>query len=99
MRLRDVSRQRDEKADRVLGGRHDIRLGRVRNHDPASGRSVDVHVVDTHARAPDHLELRRLRENVRRHLGRGADDQRIGVGEQHVERGLGVDDDVEPSCA
>ena len=34
MRLRDVARERDEQADRVLGGRDDVRLGRIRDDDP-----------------------------------------------------------------
>jgi hypothetical protein len=35
VRLRDVAREREQQADRVLGGRDDRRLGRVRDDDPA----------------------------------------------------------------
>ena len=59
VRLRDVPRQRHEQADRVLGGRDDVRLGGVRDDDAASGRRLDVDVVDTDARPADHLEARR----------------------------------------
>ena len=85
VRLRDVARQRDEEADRVLGGRDDIRLGRVRNHDAASRCGVDVHIVDTDARASDHLENRRLREDLSRHLRGRPDDQGVGVDEQRLQ--------------
>ena len=56
VRLRDVARERDEEADRVLRGGDDRRLRRVRDDDPAPRRRVDVDVVDAHARAPDHLQ-------------------------------------------
>ena len=46
VRLRDVARERDEQADRVLGGGDDRRLGRVRDDDAAPGRRLDVDVVD-----------------------------------------------------
>ena len=42
--------------DRVLGCRDDVRLGRVRDDDPALGRRRDVHVVDADAGAADHLQ-------------------------------------------
>ena len=51
--LRDVAREREQQADGVLGGRDDVRLGRIRNDDPAPGRRVDVDVVDADAGAPD----------------------------------------------
>ena len=54
--LRDVARERDQQADRVLGGRDDGRLGRVRDHDAAPRRGLDVDVVDSDAGAADHLQ-------------------------------------------
>ena len=93
--MRDVARERDEQADRVLGRRDDVRLGRVRDDDPPPGRGVDVDVVDAHARAADHLQARPVGDHVRRHLGRGPDDQRVVVAEDLVERRVGVDVDVE----
>ena len=56
VRLRDVARERDEQPDRVLGRRDDGRLGRVRDDDAAPRRRLDVDVVDSDARAADHLQ-------------------------------------------
>ena len=50
VRLRDVPCEREQQADGVLGGRDDVRLGRVRDHDPAARRRVHVDVVDADAR-------------------------------------------------
>ena len=61
MGLRDVARQRDEQADRLLGGRDDRRLGRVRDDDAAARRGVDVDVVDADPGAADHLQPRAAR--------------------------------------
>ena len=66
VRLRDVARERDEEADRVLGGGDDRRLRRVRDDDPAPRRRVDVDVVDADARAADHLQARRRARSGRR---------------------------------
>ena len=66
VRLRDVARERDEQADRVLGRRDDVRLGRVRDDDPAARRRLDVDVVDPHSRAADHLQVRRRARSARR---------------------------------
>ena len=66
VRLRDVARERDEQADRVLGRRDDRRLGRVRDDDPAARRRLDVDVVDADARAADHLQPRRRARSARR---------------------------------
>ena len=56
VRLRDVPREREDQADRLLGRRDDRRLRRVRDDDPAARRRGDVHVVDPDARAADHLQ-------------------------------------------
>ncbi len=37
VRLRDVARERQQQRHRVLGGGHDVRLGRVGDDDPAPG--------------------------------------------------------------
>ena len=66
VRLRDVARERDQQADRVLGGRDDRRLGRVRDDDPAPRRRLDVDVVDTHAGAADHLQAVARARSARR---------------------------------
>ena len=48
--LRDVPREREDQTDRLLGGRDDRRLRRVRDDDPAARRGGDVDVVDPDAR-------------------------------------------------
>ena len=66
VRLRDVAGQREQEADRVLGGGDDGRLGRVRDDDPAARRGVDVDVVDADAGPADHLQpLARARSGRR----------------------------------
>ena len=95
MRLRDVARERDEEADRVLRGGDDRRLGRVRDDDPTARRGVDVDVVDAHARAPDHLQPLRALDQVGGQLRRGADDDRVVAADDLLERALGVDVHVE----
>ena len=66
VRLRDVARERDQQADRVLGRRDDVRLRRVRDDDPAPGRGVDVDVVDADPGAADHLQARARARSGRR---------------------------------
>ena len=95
MRLRDVARERDEQADRVLGGRHDGRLGRVRDDDAAPRRRVDVDVVDPDARAADHLQARRAVDQVCGELRRRADDDRVVAVDDLGEIAVRVDVDVE----
>ena len=93
--LRDVAREREQQPDRVLGGRDDVRLGRVRHDDPAPGRGVDVHVVDADAGAADDLQPRRARDHIRRDLRRGTDDQALVTVDDLLERRVRVDVDLE----
>jgi hypothetical protein len=95
VRLRDVAHERDEQSNRVLGGRDDGRLGRIRDHDPAAGRGVHVDVVDPHAGAADHLQAFRALDQLRGELRARADDDRVVVADQLLERSLAVDDDIE----
>ena len=80
VRLRDVPRERDEQSYGVLRGRDHRGLRRVRHDDPAPRRRVDVDVVDTHARAPDHLQPLGALDQVCCQLGRRADDDRVVAG-------------------
>ena len=73
VRLRDVACERDEQPDRVLCRGDDGRLGRVRDDDAAPRRRLDVDVVDTDARAADHLQMRRAADQIRSELRRRAD--------------------------
>jgi len=79
----------------VLGGRDDVRLGCIRDHDPLARRRVDVDVVDPHSGPADHAQPCGARDHIGRHLRRGADDQRLIAVDDLLERRFGVDDDVE----
>ena len=95
VRLRDVPRERDEQANRVLGGGDNRGLRRVRHDDPAPRRCVDVDVVDTHAGAPDDLQPLGALDQVGGQLGRRADDDRVVAADDLLERALGIDVHVE----
>ena len=77
--LRDAPRQRAHHRDGVLGGGHGIAVGRVHDHDAALGRGVYVDIVDAGARAAHDLEPARLRQQIRGHLGRGANHEALVV--------------------
>ena len=68
VRLRDVARERDQQADRLLGRRDDRRVGRVRDDDPAAGGGIHVDVVDADAGPADHLQPVGARDQVRGQL-------------------------------
>jgi hypothetical protein len=44
-------------ANGELGGRDDVRRGRVDNHHPGGGCRFDIDIVETHAGARNHLEV------------------------------------------
>ncbi len=96
MRLGNVARDRQEERDRVLRGRDDGRLGRVRDDDAPPRGGVDVDVVEPHARAPDHFESPRLRDHVRVESRPRADDDGVELSDDRAELALRVLDDVEP---
>ena len=98
MRLRDVSGERDDQSDRLLRSRHDRRLGRVRDHDPATRCGVHVHVVDADAGATDDLQPRSALDQVAGQLRGRPDDDGVVVADDLLERRVEVDVDVEP-CA
>ena len=95
VRLRDVARERDEQADRVLGSGHDVRLGCVRDDDPLAGRGVDVDVVDPHPGAADHLQARALRDQLGGQLGGRPDHDRVVEVDDLAEVGVAVLVDLE----
>ena len=99
--LRDLARQRQHQRDRVLGGGDGIAERRVHHDDALGGRRRDVDIVDADAGAADHLQLGRLLQNLRRHLGGRADGEAVVVADQLgelvlvlAERGLEVDLDA-----
>ena len=95
VRLGDVAGEREQQADGVLGGRDDVRLGRVRDDDPAAGGGLDVDVVDADAGPADHLELRPPLDQLGGELRRRADDDPVVAADDLGEIALAVDVDVE----
>ena len=95
VRLRDVPREREQEADRVLGGGDDRRLGRVRDDDAPACGGLDVHVVDADARATDHLQLVCTVDQLLRELGRRANDDAVVAPDDPLELGVAVDVDLE----
>ena len=95
VRLRDVPPEREQEPDRVLGGRDDGRLRRVDDEDALPRRGLDVDVVDAHAGAADHAEPLGPLEQRRVELRPRADDDRVVVADDVLERRVEVDIDVE----
>ena len=86
VRLRNAPHEREQHADRVLGGRHDVAVRRVDDDHPAARARVDVDIVHAHARAPDDAQPRRAVEQGGRHRRRRARDERLAVGERLRQR-------------
>ncbi len=61
----------------MLGGGHDVGLGRVGDDDPAAGGSRDVDVVDADAGAPDHAQLTGPLDQIGRELGGRAHEDAV----------------------
>src|SRR5205807_668799 len=95
MSLRDVAREREQQADRVLGGRDDRRLGSVGNHDASTRGRLDVDVVDAHPGAPDHLQPLGPLDQTGVELRRRADDDPVVGADLAGEVAVGIDVDVE----
>ncbi len=75
--LGDMPDQRQQQRERMLGRRHHVAAGRVEDDDAAACGVVDVDVVHTHARPPQHLQVRAGLHDLGRHLGAAAHDQRV----------------------
>ena len=84
-----------QEPDRLLRGRNDGGVGRIRYDDAAVCRRIEVDVVDPDSRPADHLQLPGALDQVGGELGRRADDDRVVVADRLREIGLGVDVDVE----
>src|SRR6266545_4616086 len=95
VRLRDVARESEQEADRVLGSGDDRRLGRVRNDDAPTRGGFDVDVVDPDAGAADHLQLLGAFDQVLRQLRRRADDDPVVAADDLGEIGVAVLVDLE----
>ena len=70
--LRDVPRHREHHAERVLGDRDRVSARRVHDQDTGIRGRVEVHVVDAHAGAADHAQLRRFFKDTAIYLHRSA---------------------------
>jgi len=73
----EIAGLREQQRKGVLGGRDDVRLGRVDDHHAELGRTLDVHVVKADSGATDHDELVGGLQRRGVDLGRRADDERV----------------------
>ena len=85
MRLGHVAAQRERQREGVLGGGDGVRLGRVGDDDPARRRRGHVDVVDPGAGAADHLQPLGEGDQLRGHLGRRADQDRVELADPALE--------------
>ena len=99
--LRDLPREREHQGDRVLGGGDRIAERRVHHDDALGGRGRDVDIVDADAGAADHLQVLRLLQDLRRHLGGRADREAVEIADHlgelvlvGAELGLEIDLDA-----
>jgi hypothetical protein len=83
--LGDVAGQREQQRERVLGGRDDVGLRRVGDHDAALGGRGHVDVVDAHAGAADRLQARGLVDQVGGDLRRAADQEPVELADARLE--------------
>ena len=81
VRLRDVAEEGERQRQGVLGGGDRVRFRGVGDDDPAAGRGRDVDVVDAGAGAADHLQVLGQLDQLRRHLRRRADQDRVVAGD------------------
>ena len=70
----------------MFSGGDRIAKRRVHHHDAALRGGGNVDVVHADAGAADHLEVRRGGDDLRRHLGGGADGEAIVVGDDGKQR-------------
>lgn len=79
--------QAEDVADGEFGGGDDVRRRGVDHHYARLGGGLDVHVVQAHAGAGDHLEVLRGGDRLGIHLGGGADQDRVDVGDRGEQLG------------
>ena len=77
---RDLARGGQHQRQRVLGGAVDVRRRRVDHQHAAGGGGVDVDVVQADTCARDDLQFGRGGQHLGVDGGRGADQQRVGLG-------------------
>ena len=76
----DLARRGQHQRERVLGGAVDVRRRRVHHQHAAGGGGVDVDVVQADTGPRDDLEFGRGGQHLGVDGGRGADQQRVGLG-------------------
>ena len=89
MRVRDAPRERLHHRARVLSRRDRVAVGGVDDEDALSRCRLQVDVVHTDARSPDHLKLCRMIDQVRGDGRPAADDPPVEVAREGGEFVLG----------
>jgi hypothetical protein len=83
----DVPRERQDVADRQLGGADDVGGRGVDDHHAGGRRGGDVDVVEPDPGTGDHLEQRSGGDRLGVDLGRRADEHGVGGGEGREQSG------------
>lgn len=73
--------------DREFRGGDDVRGGGVHHHDTCLCGGLDVDVIEADACAGDHLQVLRGGDGLSVQLGRGADQDRVDVGDRREQLG------------
>jgi hypothetical protein len=84
-RLRDVAGQREQEAQRVLGGGHRVAAGRVLHDDAAPRGGRDVDVVDADAGPADDLEPLAGLDHVGGDLAARTDQEAVELADDRLE--------------
>ena len=87
VRCRDVAGEAQDVTDGELGRGDDVRRRRVDDQDAGGRGGFDVDVVETDARTGDDLQAGCRGDRLGIHLGRRADEDRVGVGDRAEQRG------------
>ena len=77
VRFRNLAGERHHHRDRVFRRCDGVAEGRVHDHDAALAGSGNIDVVDADAGTADHLQLGGGGDDLRRHLGGGADGEAV----------------------